>query len=83
MTTKFIGVREFRQSLSTLYKKAQKNDTRYIILNKNTPVFEVRPLNNKDATLEQLLATSTEARADAKAGRVYKLENIEKELGIT
>lgn len=82
MTTKFIGIREFRQNISELYKSAQKKDLRYVILNKNKPVFEVRPLSEKDASLERLLAITQEARIDAKAGRVYSLESLEKELGI-
>ena len=82
MTTKFIGVREFRQNITTLYKKAQKDSVRYIVLNKNKPVFEVRPLSEKDFFLEKLLITTKEARADAKASRVHSLESIEKELGL-
>ena len=82
MTTKFIGVREFRQNITTFYKKAQKDNARYIVLNKNKPVFEVRPLSEKDFFLENLLITTKEARADAKAGRVHSLESIEKELGL-
>ncbi len=82
MSTKFIGVREFRQNITGLYKKAQKEGIRYIVLNKNKPVFEVRPISEKDFSLERLMAVTTEARNDAKAGRVYSLENLEKELGI-
>ena len=82
MTTKFIGVREFRQNISELYKTAQKKNIKYIVLNKNKPVFEVRSISEKDSSLEQLIAITTEARADSKAGRTYSLESIEKELGI-
>ena len=82
MTTKLMGVREFRQNISELYKKGQKEGIRYIVLNKNTPIFEVRPLTKKDSSLERLLAVTSEARNDAKAGRVYALEDLEKELGI-
>ncbi|MEK7521029.1 MAG: hypothetical protein AAB560_03050 [Patescibacteria group bacterium] len=82
MTTKLIGVREFRQNISALYKSAQTKNLRYIVLNKNKPVFEVRPLSKKDASLERLLAITREARADGKAGRVHSLESLEKELGI-
>ncbi len=82
MTTKFVGIREFRQNITGLYKKAQKEGIRYIVLNKNKPFFEVRPLSEKDSSLERLLAITTEAHGDVRAGRVYSLENLEKELGI-
>ncbi len=77
-----MGVREFRQNMTGLYKKAQKEEIRYIVLNKNKPVFEVRPLSEKDFSLERLMAVTAGARNDAKSGRVYSLENLEKELGI-
>lgn len=82
MTTKFIGVREFRQNISELYKTAQKKNIKYIVLNKNKPVFEVRSISEKESSLEQLIAITTEARADSKAGHTYSLESLEKELGI-
>ncbi|MDO8493294.1 MAG: hypothetical protein Q7S19_02005 [bacterium] len=82
MTTKFIGVREFRQNLSELYKNAGKKNIRYIVLNKNKPVFEVKTLNHKEAVLESLLASVREAEADFKAGRVYSWEQVKKELGL-
>ncbi len=82
MTTKFIGVREFRQNISEIYKTAQKKNIKYIVLNKNKPVFEVRSISEKESSLEQLLAITREARQDKKSGRVYSLESLEKDLGI-
>ncbi len=82
MTTKFIGVREFRQNISELYKTAQKKNIKYIVLNKNKPVFEVRSISEKESSLEQLLMITKEARLDKKLGRVYSLESLEKDLGI-
>ncbi len=81
-STQFIGVRDFRQNIFELYKNAQKNNIRYIVLRNSKPIFDMRPLQEEDASLERLLATTKKARADAKAGRVHSLESIEKELGI-
>jgi hypothetical protein len=53
-----------------------------VILNKNKPIFEVRPLSEKDATLEALLQSIQEAEKDAKAGRVYSIEEVENRLGL-
>ncbi len=82
MTTKLIGVKEFRQNLSELYKKARKNNWQYVVLNRNQPIFRVEPLNEKEAVLEKLMGEIQEARADVKAGRVYTAEQVRKELGL-
>ncbi len=82
MTTQFIGVREFRQNMAGLYKKAQKKDIRYVVLNKNKPMFEVRPLDHKNTTLEGLALATNEARTDIKAGRVQSWKSVKKELGL-
>ena len=82
MTTKLIGVREFRQNMATLYAKAKKNNWRYIILNRNQPIFKVEPLSKKDAIIEKLAQEIAEAREDVKKGRVYDFEEVCKELGL-
>lgn len=82
MITKLIGVREFRQNIASLYKKANKNNWRFIVLNRNKPIFKVEPLSKKDATIEKLAMDIAEAREDVKKGRVYDFEKICKELGL-
>lgn len=82
MVTKLIGIREFRQNITSLQKKAIKNDWRFIVLNRNKPVFRVEPLSEKDAILEKLAFEIEEARQDVKAGRLYSAEEIRKELGL-
>lgn len=82
MITKLIGVREFRQNIASLYRKATKNNWRFIVLNKNKPIFKVEPLSKKDATLEKLAMEIAEAREDVKKGRVYTAEQIRHDLGL-
>ncbi|MDO8490287.1 MAG: hypothetical protein Q7S47_02615 [bacterium] len=82
MATEFIGMKEFRQNMSTLTKRAQKKNVRYVVLNKNKPVFEVRGLDEKTISLEQLALGIVEAREDVKRGRTYSLEQIRKNLGL-
>jgi len=82
MTTKFIGVREFRQNISKLYRDARKRNIRYIVLNKNKPVFEVKPIGKREAFLESLLASIKDAEADIKAGHIYSMDEIEREFGL-
>lgn len=82
MTTKLIGVREFRQNMAGLYAKAKKNNWRFIVLNRNQPIFNVEPLSKKDAVIEKLAIDIKEAREDIKKGRVYDFEKICDELGL-
>ena len=82
MTTKLIGVREFRQNMTALYEKAIKNKLRYIVLNRNKPVFKIEPLNKKDFIIEKLAEDIKEARAEVKKGNIYDFEKVCKELGL-
>ena len=83
MPTQFIGIKEFRNNLATLTQQAQRTGVHYIVLNKNKPVLEVKPLSTKDATLEKLIpkdqawfwtpewqAKEREADEDIRMGRV-------------
>lgn len=82
MATEFIGMKEFRQNISTLTKRTRKKNLRYIVLNKNKPVLEVRPLDERASSLEQLAKDIAKAREDVKRGRVYTQEEIMKEFGL-
>lgn len=82
MVTKLVGVKQFRQNISSYYRQSLKNNWRFIILNRNQPIFEVRPINDKKITLEKLAANVAKAREDYKQGRIYSLKNICREFGV-
>lgn len=82
MTTQFVGLKEFRDNISGYTKKAKKMKIRFIILKKNVPVLEVKPIDEKEITLEKLAAEISEAREQIKAGKVYTQEEIMEELGL-
>ena len=71
MTTKFIGLKDFRQNLAGYTKAAKSKNIRFIILKKNVPVLEVKSLDEKAFTLEKLAAEITIARAQVKKGETY------------
>lgn len=81
MITKFIGMKEFRQNMAT-YVKATKKGLRYVILKKNVPVLDVRPIDEKQFAMEKLSAELEEARNDVRAGRIYSQDEIMKEFGL-
>jgi len=82
MTTKFVGMKELRQNMAKLTKQAQQKNERLIILRKNKPIFELRPLSKQDATLERLALDIQEGLEDAKAGRVYSHKEMKEYFGI-
>lgn len=82
MVTKLVGVKEFRQNIAAYYKKSIKNNWRFLVMNRNRPIFEVRPISGKDITLEKLQADIAKARDDYKQGRFYSLEEVCRRLGI-
>lgn len=83
MTTKFIGLKEFRQNLAGYTKQAKVKKIRFIILKKNIPVLEVKALDEKDFMLEKLAAEITEAREQVKTGKVYTQQEIMEEFGLS
>lgn len=82
MTTKFIGIKEFRQNIASYAKTAKTENMRFIILRKNVPVLEVKSLDEKEFTLEQLAGDIAQARDDAKKGNVYTQKQIMAEFGL-
>ena len=50
MTTELISLNEYRKNISTLWKKAQRENIKYVVLSHSKPIFEVNPLHT--STLE-------------------------------
>lgn len=82
MTTKFVGTKELRQNMAKITKDAQKKNERIIVLRKNKPIFELRPLSEKDVFIESFARDIEEARADKKFGRVKTQSQVEKMFGL-
>ena len=68
--------------MAKVAQRSQKRNERLVILRKNVPIFELRPLTKENATLEKLMRDIEEAREDVKGGRVYSLEEAEASLGL-
>lgn len=82
MMTSFIGLKELRQTLTAVANTAHKRKHRYIVMRKNKPVFELRPLSAKEATFEALARGLEEAEEDVQTGRVHTPEEVEQMLGL-
>jgi hypothetical protein len=82
MVTRFIGVKEFRQNVAKIADRSRKNNERFIILRRNEPILEIRPLSKKDASLERLMLDVQQGKEDIKQGRVYTQDEVESMLGL-
>ncbi|EKD78679.1 MAG: hypothetical protein ACD_41C00299G0004 [uncultured bacterium] len=82
MTTRLIGLKDFRQNLASYTKTAQQKNIRYVILKKNVPVLEIKPIKPADALFERLAMEIAEARQQVKRGKVYTEDQIMKEFGL-
>ncbi|MDP2625110.1 MAG: hypothetical protein Q8P27_02895 [Candidatus Peregrinibacteria bacterium] len=82
MTTKLIGIKQYRENITMLWKEAREKNIRYIVMYHSTPIFEVNPLTEENITLEQLVTDVQEARQQVKRKEVYTPEEVYKKLGL-
>lgn len=81
MNTKFIGVKDFRQNMSDYAKRARNGDARFVIMNRNKPLFELKPFA-EDVYLDSFVSSVLEAEADVAKGNHHTEDEVMKELGI-
>ena len=82
MSTKFIGMKDFRQNLSAYSKEAKLTGVRIIVLNKNMPVLEVKSIQKDAFTLEKFQEEIEDARTQVKAGEVYTEDDAYRLLNL-
>lgn len=82
MTTKLIGIKDFRNNLSSIWKESKKKNIRYIVMNHSTPIFEVKPITEEKLLSDATIADINEAREQIKKGEVYTQEEVFKIFGI-
>lgn len=82
MTTLLIGMKEFRQNLAKFTNQSRKKNIRYIVLRKNVPVLEIRPIDEKKVALEQLMENLEKAENEIKEGKKYTQKEIMNEFGL-
>ena len=81
MITKFIGIKDFRQNISDYVQRAQNSDTRFIVMNRNKPLFEIKPFA-EDEYLDSFVASVLKSEAEVNAGKFHTEEEVMKELGV-
>ena len=79
MTTKFIGIKEFRQNISKLGKK---KNMRFIVMNHSEPFLKVETINEDELFMQMYAKDIEEALKQVDKGQTRPLEEVMKELGI-
>jgi len=82
MITRFIGMKQLRQNMATVVKRAHKKNERLVVLRKNQPLFELRPLSSSEMFVESFRKDIEEARREARTGHTRSQKEVEKALGM-
>lgn len=82
MTTKAIGIKQFRQNMTSLWKEANNKQVKYIIMYHSKPILEVRPLDTDELVLENFMEGLNEARKEASKGKLTPQEVVFKNLDL-
>ncbi len=82
MTTKFIGMKDFRQNMSKYTKESNEFKIKFIVLKKNVPVLEINPIDEKEYAYMKLSKELNEAEQQIKEGKSYTQEEVMLEFGL-
>ncbi len=79
MTTRVIGIKEFRQNLTKL---ARQKNVRFIVMHHSEPVLRVEPIDEDTLILEKFGDQLERGLKDAKEGNYISEEALRKELKL-
>jgi len=82
MTTKIIGIKNFRENITKMWKEAIKKDIRYIVMNHSQPILTVTPIKESELIMENFANDIAIARKQVKEGHVYSQDEVYKKLGL-
>ncbi len=82
MTTRTIGIKEFRANMTKLYRLAQKENICFIVMNHQQPVMRVEPLSEDALILEKYLPQIERGLKEVRQGKTVAAEKVYKKLGL-
>lgn len=82
MITQVIGIKEFRKNLTSIWKEAQEQNKRFIVMNHSKPVLEVNPVSDDVLLYEELKKDTETARNQIKKGDTLSHNEVIKSLGL-
>ncbi len=82
MTTKFIGLKELRQNMAEVSREATRMKQHVIVLKKNVPIFELRPLTDEAIALWTFERELEAARTSARKEKTYSTKEVREILSL-
>lgn len=87
MTTKFIGIKEFRQNISKLSKKTKGTKVCFIVMNHSVPLWKVEPVEDEDDLIDALLLKKYDKEIrkgldQVKRGKTYTSAEVQERLHL-
>lgn len=82
MTTQTIGIKEFRQNMTKLCKKARKENIHFIVMNHQTPIMRMSPIDEDQLILEKYADQIERGIRDFKEGKTLTTAQVRKNLGL-
>ena len=79
MTTRVIGIKEFRQNL-TRFAKAK--NMCFIVMHHSVPVMKVEPIDEDELILERFADQIDRGLKEMKAGKLIPAKEVYKKLGL-
>jgi antitoxin (DNA-binding transcriptional repressor) of toxin-antitoxin stability system len=78
MTTKFIGVKDFRQNMAKYAKQAKSGKVRYVVMNRTKPLFEITPFAGDEEGVysDEFLRAIQEGLRDMAEGNTISHEEM-------
>lgn len=84
MTTRYVGLKEFRANIGKITRDAKKKNQSIIILRKNEPLCELIPLTGDEEGVykREFVEKAVAARNRIGKSRSYTQEEVRKSLGL-
>jgi hypothetical protein len=79
MTTRTIGIKEFRQNISKL---SEEKNVRFIVMNHSKPVFKVETIDEDELILEKFAEQIDRGLAEAKKKKTTSASTLRKRLKL-
>lgn len=82
MITKIVGIKQFRENVTSFWREARLKNIRYIVMHHSKPILEVNPIDEDELILESVAKEVAIARTQAKKGKTYTHSQVYKKLGL-
>lgn len=81
MTSRYIGLKQLRQNMAGIAKRAFQRNEHLIVLRKNVPIFKLVPVYDEDGPYgPDFVRSIAESERDIAAGRTYTTDEVRKSL---